>query len=44
VRTWAIITSALFFIAATAAGLSGEVFSCCLFSFSGGAFAGIALS
>jgi hypothetical protein len=31
-RTWAFITSALFFIAAFSAGGSGEILNCALFS------------
>jgi hypothetical protein len=41
-RTWAFITSALFFITAFGAGFSGDMVTCGLASVAGGVFAGIA--
>jgi hypothetical protein len=42
-RTWAFITSALFFLAAVGAGGNADWLNCALLSFAGGAFIGAAL-
>jgi hypothetical protein len=43
-RTWATITSVLFFIAAFGAGLAGDAFNSALLAFSGGLWIGTAIS
>jgi len=42
-RTWAFITSALFFLAAFGAGAAGDMLTCIVLSLAGGAFIGTAL-
>jgi hypothetical protein len=41
-RTWAIITSALFFIVAVWSGFDGDFINCALSSVAGGVFVGLA--